>query len=241
MTDNTGGGAPQILHTHVDTFWSKAKEHVWMLVSAAVVGLIAAVGAWFLGLAKWAMDEAAIERLAGDEEFAARVAKHTEVVGLEIGSVIAWPTSRQIPTGWHVCDGSAIDARPEDPIAKVLESDYGTSGVGKLKLPDYRGYFLRGLDNRSHDNRVDPDGPREVGRPQVDSIGAMDLDASNPKSGYRLSASDFVIPIPTGTTKSDPSNENSSQRLAASKKATEIGKAETRPKNYAVHWIIRVK
>ena len=56
-----------------------------------------------------------------------------------IGSVVAIPYASlaDVPKGWHLCDGSVIPQT--DEYAKLR-------ALGLTNFPDYRGVFLRGLD-----------------------------------------------------------------------------------------------
>lgn len=56
-----------------------------------------------------------------------------------IGAIVAIPydDEKDIPEGWHLCDGSKI---PSDEKFNALRDLIGDS------FPDYRGYFLRGFD-----------------------------------------------------------------------------------------------
>ena len=57
-----------------------------------------------------------------------------------IGSVVAIPYEKltDVPPGWHLCDGTAIPQT--DEYAKLR-------ALGLENFPDYRGVFLRGLDD----------------------------------------------------------------------------------------------
>ena len=56
-----------------------------------------------------------------------------------VGSVVAIPYASlsDVPRGWHLCDGTAIPETPEYAKLRAL---------GLKSFPDYRGVFLRGLD-----------------------------------------------------------------------------------------------
>lgn len=55
-----------------------------------------------------------------------------------VGTVVAFPEDKQrIPEGWLLCDGGEVPAGDEFDKLRDL--------IGN-KLPDYQGYFLRGLD-----------------------------------------------------------------------------------------------
>ncbi|GAA0625873.1 MULTISPECIES: phage tail protein [Thalassospira] len=68
------------------------------------------------------------------------------VAGSEIGSVSAFamPTP---PTGWLVCDGSAISRTEYADLFATIGTLWGAGDeVSTFNLPDLRGEFLRGFD-----------------------------------------------------------------------------------------------
>ena len=75
-----------------------------------------------------------------------------------IGTVTAI-ASNKIPYGWHLCDGTPIPDTSEYKLLKDL--------TGLSHFPDYRGVFLRGLDEKTQDGKGystgrDPDADRIV-------------------------------------------------------------------------------
>jgi len=70
-----------------------------------------------------------------------------------VGSVVAFAggTARAVPEGWLLCDGSAVLRETYADLLAVIGSTYGAGdGTTTFNVPDYRGLFLRGVD--------DPDG-----------------------------------------------------------------------------------
>ena len=67
------------------------------------------------------------------------------------GSIIAFAgLASKVPVGWALCDGSAVSRT--DPKYAALFAVVGTlhgsgDNVTTFNLPDYRGRFLRGIDN----------------------------------------------------------------------------------------------
>ena len=87
------------------------------------------------------------------------------IAGSEIGSVSAFamPTP---PTGWLVCDGSAISRTEYADLFAAIGTLWGHGDeVSTFNLPDLRGEFLRGFD----DGRGVDDG-RVFGSLQYDQI-----------------------------------------------------------------------
>lgn len=82
-----------------------------------------------------------------------RVLKQTRDA-IPTGSIFTFPMATT-PTGYLVCDGSAVSRTTYADLFAVLGTTYGAgNGSTTFNLPDYRGQFLRGLDSGSG---IDPD------------------------------------------------------------------------------------
>jgi hypothetical protein len=79
------------------------------------------------------------------------------------GTIVAY-YGGSIPDGWLLCDGKEI---PTDSIYNALRLMMKDN-----RVPDLRGYFLRGADSRSAEdkNGIDPERPRAVGTIQLDEF-----------------------------------------------------------------------
>ncbi|HEU4881011.1 MAG TPA: phage tail protein [Longimicrobium sp.] len=84
-----------------------------------------------------------------------------------------------VPAGWAFCDGSAV--RSDDPLyanlAQVVGTAFGGDGNPWFNLPNYQGYFLRGVANGSgvdpdRDNRYAP-GPSGSSGNSGDNVGSL--------------------------------------------------------------------
>jgi microcystin-dependent protein len=69
-----------------------------------------------------------------------------------VGEIVAWPTD-QIPDGFLECNGQIVSRTDYPELYAALGVKYGLAGIDMFKLPDYRGYFLRGWD---HGIGIDP-------------------------------------------------------------------------------------
>lgn len=155
-----------------------------------------------------------------------------------VGTVIAWASSKLPNKNWKICNGSELKISDFGKLYEVLEKGniYGKN-KNTFNLPDYQGYFLRGLDK---DGLVDQDSKTRrnsngsivgpiVGSVQSDEIKrhshAYSRLAGQQAENRRGNASVnwFVI------------DKKESSNSAA------VGGSETRPKNVYVHWIIKVK
>jgi hypothetical protein len=71
------------------------------------------------------------------------------------GAVSAWAGSSSAPTGWLLCDGSAVNRTTYAALFAAIGTAHGTGdGATTFNLPDYRGRFLRMVDGSAS---VDPD------------------------------------------------------------------------------------
>jgi hypothetical protein len=149
-----------------------------------------------------------------------------------VGTVAAF-TGEQVPEGWLLCDGRALRRRDWPALYAVLGTSHGAgvseAGIpaGDFNLPDYRGRFLRGLD-LSHDGRpsgADPDAAtRGAAR-------AGTGNAANRVGSYQP----YATALPRDPTRPFLVGRDSERALVRG------GEAETRPRNVAVRWIIRVR
>lgn len=62
-----------------------------------------------------------------------------------IGEVKIWPLDT-IPTGWTLCDGSLHFPSEYPELYAVIGDTYGFI-KGRFRLPNYKGYFVRGRDS----------------------------------------------------------------------------------------------
>ena len=151
------------------------------------------------------------------------------------GTIVAW-SSNTIPSGWLLLNGANYDSATYPDLANARGCT-----TASCPLPDFRGYFIRGLGG------VDSDAARTIGSIQLDSTAL-------PKAGFSTSAAgghSHTIPlynyaIGTGQyVESADSNYrgNDTSTSAAPDHYHYItgGDAETRPKNIAVNYIIKAK
>lgn len=160
------------------------------------------------------------------------------------GTVAAY-AGTQPPEGWLVCDGRSLDKN--DPRYKPLFDAIGTTHGGDanpgFQLPDYRGRFLRGVDlgaGRDPDAaaRTAP-GSGATGN-QGDQVGSLQGDSlgshAHAIQGWHLEASGGSgfdgAGFETNSNRNHPSSHDYGTRGA--------GGSETRPKNAAVLWIIKL-
>jgi hypothetical protein len=165
--------------------------------------------------------------------------------GCEIGSVFAWAgPPESVPEGWVICNGDVIPWRDDDDqlarkqLWNALKGRYGNPKGTKndtIRLPDYRGLFLRGLDYRTE--RADDEGREPYDRERWEK-GKQVGDHQGPSVGPH----DHHVPVGSG----DGGPTATAAAVGFTRAGTvpvesdHLDDKETRPVNRAVHWIIRV-
>ena len=125
--------------------------------------------------------------------------------GCPAGTIMAWAgTSAKVPTGWIICDGSALNgtlAQYSDLYAAIGNS-WGGNGT-TFNLPDLRGMFLRGVDGGTG---KDPDVAirSAQGTNAKSDVGSIERDTV--KAGSTNSAGDHTHDY--GFTASQPSGSS---------------------------------
>jgi hypothetical protein len=204
-----------------------------------------------------------------------RELRHAEATPVGTIAAFGGGTFENVPPGWLPCDGRAV--RQEPNLANADEKHYPllfkaigfswSSTVtpdfppGFFRLPDLRGFFLRGLDGG---RKVDPDAARRVnsrvpGERVGDVVGSSQPDAFRSHNHPATSSSSSsVSPNPHAHGYREPDGGGSSgargnqglagrvtseTSLSVSTSTTttigETGGGETRPKNVSVLWIIK--
>ncbi len=142
------------------------------------------------------------------------------------------------PLGWMPCDGREMRISRYPDLFAALGCLYGGQYErGIFNLPDLRGMFVRGVDDGAgadpdRDQRRCPDG-----NPDYSGVGSLQRDA--------LQAHQHDYSEPTGNTVSGDAAQ--AWNLPAKPQKTtdpvtgRVSAHETRPRNMAVHYIIRVE
>lgn len=213
-------------------------------------------------------------RLAAIEK-AEREERAKERIGVEgrrnnrqvcpVGAVVAWPhqiSSNRLPEGWLLCDGATYPSGDYPQLYSALkESGFlyeVAQGAGErpvFKVPDYRGYFLRGAGGESG---RDP-GPRyksgRVGNSASEYAGVgseqgqgtllhdevVVLAPSYGRSAFKILGMESGEPtygrngLPASGRKEQADQANDAAWWGT------VNPNETRPRNIAVHWLIRAR
>lgn len=182
-----------------------------------------------------------------------------------VGTIQAFPF-KSIPAGWKYCDGSCLEISSFPELYEKIGTMYGGDGKTTFNIPDLRGQFVRGWDDRDEERRL--------GSIQWDAIQNHDhsIGAYTSKAGgshthtvyystYRVGSNTFkendkiVYEIPGSFScghpfGGDPGTSNSGEHthnIPATQTKNIIAKpqeelrvdSETRPKNVAFMYCIR--
>jgi hypothetical protein len=174
-----------------------------------------------------------------------------------VGGIVAFagPVA-SIPGNWMVCDGRALKKGDAKELFDAIGTSWGGDGAPYFFIPDLVGLFLRGVDRRADGQAIDP--PRDPDRddrvgflpPKLpknagnsgNSVGSVQMD------GFAEHGHD-VVPFTVGWSVNgngagrqiDSDDGPSWSNTSDSMRAREVGGKETRAKNAAVYWIIRVR
>ena len=165
-------------------------------------------------------------------------------VGCPIGTVMAWLVDAA-PAGWLLCNGQVIDGTLYPELRALLGAN----------VPDFRGSFLRGAG--LHGNGTWGDSGRAVKSWQEHSTAKPDnafitntTGDHKHEQGYKTTDSRYYSYGFRATGAFGGVSSNDSNRFAQDLPYTNTtgahshivnggGDVETRPKNFAVHWIVK--
>jgi microcystin-dependent protein len=171
------------------------------------------------------------------------------------GTVVAFPGPvANIPAGWVLCDGTQYNATTDPTYAALFAAigtaNGGVAGTKEFNVPDYRGYFLRGLDSTAvgaNDPNVASRTAANTGGNTGANVGSLETDGFASHShgvtdpGHSHLYGDYAVVGPydvvVGAAKFG-SGSTSTSTTGISIQNT--GGSETRPKNVAVNYIIKL-
>jgi hypothetical protein len=197
-------------------------------------------------------------------------ASKAETGFIPVGSVIAYSGENEsIQEGnsvWFICDGRSLKISEYLKLFKIIGWTYGYGddqiNRSTFSLPDYRGYFLRGMD-KGTDRDPDKVSRRSHFNHNVivnDKIGSFEEDSlqshKHKDSGHKHGSNAVV----GGKIRSDDADDRDVGKPDPEEAKIDTGYAdlgdpvdsgtgagkvkhgkETRPKNVSVNWIIRAK
>ncbi len=136
-----------------------------------------------------------------------------------------------VPTGWILCDGSAVSRTTYAKLFAVIGTIHGEGdGSTTFNLPDYRGRFLRGVDDGAgRDSDAASRTASNSGGNTGDLVGSVQEDELN---SHRHSYTSY-------DTANYASGATYARRGGSGSNSGYTGGSETRPKNAYVHWMIK--
>lgn len=168
------------------------------------------------------------------------------------GTIMAWAGPKgSIPAGWLMCDGSPVNQTDYPTLYSAIGTSWGYGGPfgTTFRLPDLRGYFLRGV---SAGTGRDPDAPTRFslygdGGNYGDNVGSYQASAFashnhyvSAKNGANLPGSVLGVNVPGSQ---NPGWNNLGfyfgQVDTLDLESSNTGGAETRPVNAGVYYIIK--
>jgi microcystin-dependent protein len=160
------------------------------------------------------------------------------------GSVIAW-TKETAPTGWLICDGSAVSRTTYADLFAVIGTEFGDGdGSTTFNLPDTRGYFIRGWDSSGV---IDPGrtfaSTQQSALQSHQHIQALQIGPGNTAPQFGTSTVSVTIPGFTvaGTNTEDLPLTNNGLAYSGynPNSGNQVVSNETRPINLALAFIIK--
>jgi microcystin-dependent protein len=180
-----------------------------------------------------------------------------EIPGVPIGTVLAF-AGAQAPEGWLACDGAEVGREDYPELFRVVGVAHGQGdGASTFHMPDYRGRFLRGVDDgagrdpeaalREPANDGGARGDR-VGSVQSWATGSPEVPFSTTEAGahaheltrYGTHMAAGGTSFPT-TELDNPQAPGATGTAGAHTHTITGGDAETRPENAAVLYIVRAR
>ena len=166
-------------------------------------------------------------------------------VTMPIGGVLPYPSSNNkwLFDEWLACNGNLLsNLYFYKALFEFIGTAHGGDGNPMYQLPDYQGYFLRGVANGS---MVDPGreqrvSPAQIGGNAGDRVGSAQADATAaPHTPFT-----FTTPhLPESKHKVDGIAGRHAAAYTSSSKSVSFtgGDKETRPKNASVDFYIRFR
>ena len=107
-----------------------------------------------------------------------------------VGTIIGFggnigENGKNVPAGWEICDGREVSKEDAkySKLFEVIGTAHGGNGNPKFNLPDYRGMFLRGVDQQSrNDDEANKRVSSAAGGNIGDNVGTYESDQVGPHS-----------------------------------------------------------
>lgn len=171
----------------------------------------------------------------------------TPGIDVPVGGIIAWPgplpESPEFLQRWHICNGDLVDYNPElwRVLSGLYENESDETRIGQIRVPNFRNMFLRGQGSLAAELGVgQPDTTR---MPRQAPFGIKGDEGTH---GHILAGRKGNG---TGAVHFPGAGDDGGEDVAVGGRISEGvhthtiagGDDESRPKNYGVYWLIRVK
>ena len=152
------------------------------------------------------------------------------------GTILAY-AGDTAPSGWQLCDGTALNRTTYSALFAVVGTRFGYGDSSNFRVPDLRGQFLRGRD---FGVGRDPD---RASRTAMNSGGATG-DAVGSVQGDQFRSHKHGVPIDSfGSNADNPTlnqTSGSDENYSTTPGTDNTGGNETRPTNAYVNFIIKL-
>jgi len=178
------------------------------------------------------------------------------VAGVPSGAVFCIAVA-SVPSGYLECNGQSVSRTTFAALFAVIGTQYGASNSSTFKVPDLRGEFIRGFDNgRGVDSGRSVASSQSHQHPQHNHAVSASSSSSVSDPGHKHNllfaggsfggSSGAVTARDTGTITDRISNSNTgisvstSTSISQSNRGGTSNSSETRPRNIAMMYVIKV-
>ena len=178
------------------------------------------------------------------------------VAGVPSGAVFCIAVA-SVPSGYLECNGQSVSRTTFSALFAVIGTQYGASNSSTFKVPDLRGEFIRGFDNgRGVDSGRSVASSQSHQHPQHNHNVSASSNSSVSDPGHKHNilfgigsfggSSGAQVPRDSGTITNRMSNSNTgisvstSTSISQSNRGGTSNSSETRPRNIAMMYVIKV-
>lgn len=163
----------------------------------------------------------------------ANISIATTTAGTAVPAGIIVPfAGTSVPTFWMECNGSAISRTTFAALFAAIGETYGAgNGTTTFNIPDLRGEFMRGWDNGRG-----VDSGRIIGSNQSAGVGSF----SSTLNGTMISWDQGSSPAANSTNATIGANASGGNANVTTSSLNLSGGSETRPRNVAIMYIIKL-
>jgi hypothetical protein len=206
----------------------------YVAIAVAALGVIGSIGTAYVTAGNRAETTA---RTTAQTQAATSVEIATKIpIGTIVSSMLTPPKMKELfGDAWIPADGRNVSSQSSYAVA-----------TGEKSVPDLRGVFTRGLDQFDFTERprqdtqfLDPDSKRKPGEPQPDSVGSHDHPVGQAMSDVGAVSPSGQVLVAEGGRFPSYYNDHYAKQPPARTSPNQPGD-ETRPKNVAVYFYIKI-